>query len=333
MPPTFARSQWIAFVTSCLVLGFIFLWFPFSRFLISNEAEPILKVAWSYSAGDDWGHCRIVPILVLFLIYLQWESLKKIPWNGDSWGLPLLVLSGFAFWLGYITDLHYLAYLSFQGMIASLILWYAGPQMLRSLAFPLLFLTFMWPWLFLDNLVAFPLRLVMSKISHHVLNIIGIENLQIGSAIVSAPNYEIGLKAGSRFQLDVANPCSGIRSLFSLTMLSAIGGYLFLEKPWQRWVFFACSIPLAVLGNLIRILILTFGTILFGSDFAVGTEENPTHFHMGAGYFVYVIAIGGMFGIRWLLIQDWKTWWHQHPLNKTNPIPSASSEKPTSDQY
>jgi exosortase len=250
-------------------------------------------------------------------------------WKGETLGLPLLGFFGFIFWLGYITDIHYMAYLSFQGMIASLILWYSGRAMLKAVAFPLLFLTFMWPWLFLDNVVAFPLRLLMSKISHHFLNLIGISNLQIGSAIVSSPNFELGIRQGARFQLDVANPCSGIRSLFALTMISALYSYLTLPKIGQRWILFLCSIPLAILGNFIRILLLTFGTILFGTSFAIGTESDPSLYHMGAGYFVYIIAVGGMIGIGWLLQRDWKSWYKNRKKTimeeELTPKPNDSS--------
>lgn len=334
MTESFDKSKFTAIFVSTLVLAGIYAWFPFSKFLISDQAEPILKVAWAYSEGDDWGHCRIVPIFALFLIYLHKDTLLKIPWKGHSWGFPLLCGFGLMFWLGYITDIHYLAYISFQGMIASLILWFAGPQLLKGVAFVLLFLTFMWPWLFLDNMVAFPLRILMSKLSHHFLNLIGIDNLQIGSAIVSAPNPLLGIAQGARFQLDVANPCSGIRSLFALTMLSALGGFLFLQKPWQRWTLFLSSIPLAILGNFIRILILTFGTILFGSSFAVGTEEEPTMFHMGAGYFVYVIAVGGMWGVCRLVQLDWKAIIQKRLQSRSANSPkSRPPSKPQSDQY
>jgi hypothetical protein len=64
--------------------------------------------------------------------------------------------------------------------------------------------------------------------------------------------------------------------------------------------------PLAVLGNLFRILMLTFGTIAMGPEVAIGTLENPSFFHMLSGYLVFAVAIGGMLGIAKLLNFDWK---------------------------
>jgi exosortase/archaeosortase family protein len=66
-------------------------------------------------------------------------------------------------------------------------------------------------------------------------------------------------------------------------------------------ILFAAALPLAVFGNFCRILMLTFGTAAFGSDFAVGTLENPTWFHLAAGFVVYIAALIGIFLFAWLL--------------------------------
>jgi exosortase/archaeosortase family protein len=164
-----------------------------------------------------------------------------------------------------------------------------------------------------------------------------------GTAIISAPVPQLGIRAGEQFAVDIADPCSGIRSLFALMMVSALYAYYMVRtetgfriqdsgfgkkgarfplplsilqacvKHWRRWLLFACSVPLAVLGNLVRILALTFGTILFGSEFAIGKNAltEPSFFHMAAGYLVFAVALGGMAGIGWLLNQEngqWKLW-------------------------
>ena len=112
--------------------------------------------------------------------------------------------------------------------------------------------------------------------------------------------------------MDVANPCSGIRSLFALMMISALYAHLTLAKTWQKLALFALSPALAVAGNFARMLMLTFGTILLGSKVAIGTEENPTTFHMAAGFFVFVVALGGMVAVGWVLqgglLKLWKKW-------------------------
>jgi exosortase/archaeosortase family protein len=69
-------------------------------------------------------------------------------------------------------------------------------------------------------------------------------------------------------------------------------------------ILFAAALPLAVFGNFCRILMLTFGTVAFGSDFAVGTLEKPTWFHLASGFIVYIAALFGVFVLAWLLNRE-----------------------------
>ena len=135
------------------------------------------------------------------------------------------------------------------------------------------------------------------------LDAIGIDVVRNGTGILSAPDPMLGIPAGQKFAVDVADPCSGIRSLFALMMVSALYAQFTLKTWWQKWVLFAFSAPLAILGNLARILMLTIGTIVFGAEFAIGKNAltDPSWFHMLAGYLVFIVALGGMVGIGALL--------------------------------
>jgi exosortase/archaeosortase family protein len=153
---------------------------------------------------------------------------------------------------------------------------------------------------------------MMSHAAVFSLDFIGIDVVRNGTGILSAPEPLLGIPAGKKFAVDVADPCSGIRSLFSLMMASALYGNLVLVKWWQKWILFICSAPLAIAGNLARILMLTIGTIVFGPDFAIGKNPltDPSWFHMAAGYLVFFVALGGMVGIGKVLvdfsiIRDW----------------------------
>ncbi len=133
----------------------------------------------------------------------------------------------------------HIGYASFQIVIAGLILWLMGLTWMGSLFYPWAFLVFLFPLTFLDNLVAFPLRMVMSEASVTVLNLVGIACIKSGTAILSAPDALSGLRAGQAFSVDVADPCSGIRSLFALMMVSALYGYFTQTQLWKRAVIFS----------------------------------------------------------------------------------------------
>jgi exosortase len=217
--------------------------------------------------------------------------------------LVLLILGLILFWAGNQADVTFAGLISILIVLAGTVWWLLGWEFLKELSFPIAFLIFAIPFPGLDMIVALPLRYLMSKISVLVLNLIGIPVILSGTGILSAPDASLQLAAGQRFAVDVANPCSGIRSLFALMMVGALFAQFTLKETWKKWTLFLCTLPLAVLGNLARILMLTIGTVAFGSEFALGKNplEHPSWFHMAAGYLVFIVALMGMMGIGSLL--------------------------------
>jgi exosortase len=279
----------------------LFGWFPYASGYGATRASMFEFMSWIWKNNPEWEHCWLVPLAVIGLLYYRRKSLAEIPVEGSWLGLVALFGSMFVYWVGYLADNVYVGYASLLGFVGSAVLWLLGWRWLMALAFPIAFLSFMFPLPFMDNMLAFPLRIFMSNVSVAFLNFIGLSCLQQGTAIVSAPDFAAGLAAGERFAVDVADPCSGIRSLFALMMVSALYGYIAMDKPWQKWVVFLSSVPLAVAGNFARIIMLTLGTIVLGPEVAIGSLEEPTTFHMLSGFLVFAVALGGMLGVGWLL--------------------------------
>jgi exosortase len=192
--------------------------------------------------------------------------------------------------------------------------------------------------------------MLMSHAAVFSLDFIGIDVVRNGTGILSAPEPLLGIPAGKKFAVDVADPCSGIRSLFALMMASALYGNLVLVKWWQKWILFICSVPLAIAGNLARILMLTIGTIVFGPEFAIGKNPltDPSWFHIIAGLLVFAVAISGMVGIAKLLLDfsSIRAWVvttarslrgsskpTRDPSALRPPPPSAPSQKNDTDDY
>ena len=303
------RSQWqdralwveaaVAFAVVIGLYGFI----PYN-FGFESKARSVFEMLqrfWTDPSTADWHHGMIVPLISVGLILHRAKELEKVMIQPSGWGVLGVVAALVLFWVGYKIDITIVGFLSLQMMIGGLILWLFGWEMMKAVAFPYAFLMFAYPFYFLDTIVAFPLRGLMCQMSQFFLNLVGVDTLRVGTALVSAPDYAKGLAQGQRFALDVATPCSGIRSLFALMMVSALYAHLTLQRGWQKWVLFLLSPALAVLGNFARMVMLTLGTILLGSAVAIGTEEHPTTFHMAAGFFVFVVALGGMVGVSRIL--------------------------------
>jgi exosortase len=257
-----------------------------------------------WGASDEWKHGMFVFPIAAVLLFLKRKELATIPIKGSSWGLLFIVPSLFLYWVGFVANLQYFGYLAIQLMLGGSVIWFLGVRFFKAAFFIWCFLFFAYPFIFLEELLAFPLRLLMSEASVRFLNLIGFHSIRDGTAIISAADPVAGIVNGQRFSVDVADPCSGIRSLFALTMISALVGILSFRTGWKVMVLFAAALPLAVFGNFCRILMLTFGTVAFGSDFAVGTLENPTWFHLAAGFVVYIAALIGVFALAWLLNRE-----------------------------
>lgn len=301
LPHHAAESRQMAVWTCLGLLFFLFFLMPFA-YGHGFERKSLFTVVYMTADGlEDWQHCLFVPLICVALVYLRRAYLATIPIQGSNAGLAIVVLSLAIYWLGYKAETQYIGYAAIQLLIAGIVIWLFGWRFFYAMVFPWIFLAFAWPLVFLDGWLTVYLRVIMTDISHLFLNLIGLENIRRGTAILSTPDFAAGLAEGERFSVDIADPCSGIRSLFALMMLCALYGYVVMPRIWQHAVIFVCAAPLAILGNFVRILLLTFGILVWGSDFAIGSHDHPSQYHMLAGFAVFAVAIMGMILIGRLL--------------------------------
>lgn len=337
--------RWIAlliiFIEACLVL------MPYGF----GYGDERVSLGWFLQHGwkqDQWKHCWMVLPIFAFLVFQVKDEMAQIKLKGEWLGLAAFVVSLFIYYVGFRVDNIQLGIFAMWVAAPSLVLWFAGWRILHMLAFPFLFLFFAWPVGFLESAVTFPLRMLMSHAAVFSLDFIGIDVVRNGTGILSAPEPLLGIPAGKKFAVDVADPCSGIRSLFSLMMASALYGHMAMKNWWQKWILFLCSAPLAIAGNLARILMLTIGTIVFGSEFAIGKNPltDPSWFHVIAGLLVFAVALGGMVGIskillnassiREFLTQGLRSLFQQRTpaaALRPPPPPTSSMQKKTEDDY
>ncbi len=201
-------------------------------------------------------------------------------------------------WLGYsllavAVALYYLGIKAIQPrvvVVAGVVLLYGlaascrGPDVFRKVFFPITFLFLMVPLNFLEERIGFPLRMFVAKVSVFALNWLGIHAIQNGSAILS-----------NVFRFDVADPCSGIRSLMALTTVTAAYAYVTQQAQWKRWVLFVSAGPLAVIGNLARVISIALVAQVYGQDLASNV------YHEWSGFIVFPVALATMVIIGLLL--------------------------------
>ena len=282
----------------------LFLAWPYQQWDFGRRQSILTGWARWVSKYSDWQFCLVVPVLVGWLVWLRRDLLRGLPLRGDWLGLLPLAAGLFFFWLGYKADTGYPGFLAVQFVLAGMVLLVAGMAWMRALFFAWLFLFFSWPMQPLEDSLASPLRPKTAAMAASLLRIVGVPAVSEGSALQSAPDAARDIEIGAAFSLDVDAKCSGINSLFALMMISALLGYLALRQPRSRLILFVCAVPLAVAGNVVRLLLLVAGTLMFGGEFAVGRRmgehQEMSPYHMFAGFAVFGVALAGMFALCWL---------------------------------
>jgi EpsI family protein len=292
-------------VTACL-FGILLFLFPYNSG-DSSMNSPLgfsLWNIWTSSGTDTQDHtyCLLVPLMLGYLIYEKGGQIAQMPARGDVRAVIPILLGVILFWIGARAGKQYLGCAGIQLLLLGIINWFWGGAVFRRLLFGWAIVCFAWPLPFLDTAVAFPMRLLVSHSAFYALNILGIPTIQDGTALLSAPTAA-GLPLGGRFQIDIADPCSGLHSLLPLLMFSAFYCYFFFNRWWQQWTVFFSALPFTIAGNVVRILLLVVGCLLWGSNFAIGTTDVPSTYHEGCGFVVFVVVLGleCLFG-SWLIV-------------------------------
>lgn len=321
LDPSLASKQgqrWATFAVCAVLVTVLLGLFPYQHWDFVERSSILGGIVRKAQQDSEWWFCLVTPFIVTWLVSRMRPSLAALPLQGSWLGAPLLLVGMILYGFGYKADTAYPGYAAGQLLLLGLILQLGGLPWLRVLFFPWAFFVFTWPMLPLESLMAVPLRMWTAKLSALVLNLIGVAVTQEGTGLHSAADELAGREQGDLFQLDVEEPCSGIRSLFSLMMLSALYGWISLKTWPARGILFACAIPLAMLGNLVRMVLLALGCLVLGSDVAIGRNLNGhqemSFYHSMAGFAVFGVALAGMFGI---------TTWMERTLETRTPRQSA----------
>ena len=239
-------------------------------------------VIYAFAEEEDMSFGWFVPLFSLYVLWTQRSAVAAAVRGGRfSWGgfvacVPFLCLS----LLGTRGVQLRLEQLGFIGLCVTIPWTFFGWRCARLFLFPAGYLLFCIPMATFLDFVTIHLRYLASNTSLWVLNGFGFDAVREGTAVISRGSHS--------FAVDVAEPCSGLRSLFALMALTA--GYAYFNQPtWtRRAILFACSVPLAVTGNVARIVSICVLASCTDPQFAVG------FYHDYSGYIVFIVAIALM---------------------------------------
>lgn len=221
-------------------------------------------------------HGLLVPFISVYLIWKKRHALQPLPIQTSAAGLAILAVSLIVLILGYSSGIHVVPRLAFVTAVIGTLLYNYGGNIVRCIAFPLGFLLFMVPVpVSVEGLVSFKLQLWMTQISAVILDALSIVVLREGNILVF-----------SNCALEVAEACSGIRSLMAYIMLGCLFGYMMKGSMIRRSIMVLIAVPLTFCVNTVRVV----GTGILAHSYGPAVARGFLHEFSGI-----VIFLVGLF--------------------------------------
>jgi len=253
-------------------------------------------ILWLYRAilihlvGQWWhdpnfSHGFFVPLFSALVIWQERQKFSELPLRPSWSGLAIAALGMCILVVGQMGAELFLSRFSLLILLAGLVVLFCGWIYFRALMFPWAFLILMIPIpTVVFNQITFPLQLLASRVSGLILPLLGVPVLREGN-VINLP----------AMALEVAEACSGIRSLMSLVALAIIYGYLMEKRLWVRWILAFASVPIAVAANSVRII----GTGLLVQYW--DPEKAEGYFHASWGWIIFVISLLMLYALHGLI--------------------------------
>lgn len=265
-------------------------WLPVAIGLLAICLPAFMHLAQTSWETEENGHGPIILLVACWLIWSKRHALvQPTPAAGLGWkllGWVTLVVSLLAFVVGLSQGIDTLEVAALIPILASIVLLMRGWAALRALWFPLLFLLFMIPLPgMLVELITGALKQQVSGVAESLLYAVGYPIARVG----------VMLSIG-QYKLLVADACSGLNSMFSLSALGLL--YLYMMNYRSRLhvgLLLLAILPIAFVSNVIRVITLVLITYHFGDAAGQGFA------HMAAGMVLFVIALLLLVGFDQLL--------------------------------
>ena len=283
-----------------------------SALLLWLYAPVLVHLATQWWHDPNFSHGFFVPLFSAYVLWQDRDRLARIP-AAPSWpGLLLLAFALSVLIVGQLGAELFLARLSLLLALAGLVILFRGWLFFRAILFPWAFLLLMIPIpVILFNQITFPLQLLDSRVSAYVLELLGVPVGLNGNVLQLAA-----------MPLNVAEACSGIRSLMSLLTLAIMYGYLLEKRMWVRWLLAIASVPIAIAANSVRII----GTgLLVQHGYA---DQAEGYFHASWGLIIFVLSLLMLYALhailRWLSPDDDNAAYASHAA-EDSPRPATIS--------
>lgn len=244
-------------------------------FLVVLYAKIFPDMVLDWYKDENYSHGFLVPLIAGYFLYTRWAKLKDTPVTPRNAGLLVIIFGLLQLLVAWLGSEYFSMRSSLIVLLVGLILYFFGTPVLRVVAFPIAYLFFMVPIPYIIyDAVAFPLKLFVTKVSVSFLKLVGVVVLREGNIIMFPATT-----------LEVADACSGVRSLISLLALAVAYAFFLRIKPWKRVILICSAVPIAVATNAMRVIVTGILAQHWGEKAAQG------FFHEFAGLAVFGVAM------------------------------------------
>lgn len=258
------------------------LYLPFVA-LIVVYLPALYELVSTWSQDANYSHGFLVPLVSLWLVWQKRQQLNATTLTTENGGLALIICSMLLFVIGNGGAEYFTVRISFVLTLFGLVWYLFGREIVKQVWFELCFLFFMVPIPYvIYYALTFPMQLLASKITAGVLSAIGMQVVRQGNIL----NLADGVS------LEVAEACSGMRSLMSLLALGALFAYMTQKRLTGKILLFLSTIPIAVIANVFRV----FVTALLATTVTPDVTAEPLHSIMGLSVFVVSFILLLIFG-------------------------------------
>lgn len=248
------ENRSLVVLSGVLLLAFVFVFLP--------TWQNLVRV---WSSSDDYSHGFLIVPLSLFIVWLKRDEFSKATIRSNWLGLPLVVVSLLLYLVAVYAEILTLAPLSMILFLGAGVLFLYGRQVLKICLFPLFLLVFMVPVpAQIYAALTIPLQLFVTKMTVFVAAfLMGIPLFHEGN-VLYLPEHT----------LQVVEACSGLRSIMALLTVGVVAGYFGLRSNPLRAVLFVSAVPIAILVNIVRVLVMVIAFYHFDYDLTRGTAHT-----------------------------------------------------------
>lgn len=235
----------------------------------------VYEMMLDWKKDDNYSHGFLVPFIAGYLAYMRKDDLLAAVVRPCNAGLGIVVAGLAVLFLGWLGTEYFTMRSSLVIIMAGSMLYLLGWDVFKILLAPLCYLLLMVPIPYIIyDAAAFPLKLLVTKVSVLSMKALGVVVWQEGN-ILMFPNIT----------LEVADACSGLRSIMSLLALGAAYAFVLHTKTRDRVILILSTLPIAVFTNCLRVIATGILAQYYGSAAAEG------FFHEFAGLFVFGAAV------------------------------------------